>query len=95
MGKVKSAKVTGEVGKDIDENGNRLYPGFPIVYWTGEGRGDLKAWPGMLSHKLLDGNWAILYFQRASPTYQVTIRHSSKPMIHRWTSKETWIDEQK
>lgn len=82
--KVKT-KIAGEVGKDIDESGKPLYQGRRVLYWTGEGRGDLKSWPGILSHRLLNGEWAILYFQRAFPTYQVTIKYSDKPKLHSWT----------
>lgn len=94
MGKVRTAKVSGEVGKDIDESGDKLHPGYKVIYWTGEGRGDLKSWPAELSHRLLDGTWAILYFQRASPSYSVTTRYSPKAKIHSWTFKEAYFDNQ-
>lgn len=75
-----------------DMQGNPLRPGTPVLYWTGDGRGPLEAFPGMLATKMMDGKWAINFMQRSIPSFRVTIDYSEKPRLHHWTFPEAYDD---
>lgn len=87
------AKKANRIGADIDKRGNRLYPGYRVLFWVGDGRTAPRARPAFLSEKMMDGTWSVVYFTRQTPIPTMTAKYSEKPGIHVWTFVEVY-DEQ-
>lgn len=82
--------VARKAGQTDDQPVRILRPGTPVLVWTDSVTGTLEAQPGFLSRLLPSGNWSIIYFQRANPSFMSEAEYSDTPKLHRWTFPEAY-----